>query len=590
MAGVCNHVRMPRALDKMALFVISPIAVVACHQASASRFAAHETIALAPPSSDDGFSANCDLTTLDAHASNAFFAGDIAGTEKRPILVYSRHSGMSGNRAHMVIYEDGTATADPENGEGPITIARVIDSPRDVARCVAQKIDGIDYYNGSPRSRDVPTETIEARVGNVWRSVVFSSVGHHGMPGSELATDGNRLADAKSVLIETRMTDYQAFDTPIKRVDLAEVAPPTNEAAAWPANLPEPPTALEWSPPSWGRQATYWIDGTHGEELQTFLASHPRQELIASNGRHVTLLRVTDALPDAPVLGARRKMRRARRPERDVCGTRKRHAVIASFVSALLTSRAMRIVFPGESPEYRVARDRLLAQEIELRRLTEDVAAARRALPPGGVVTKDYVFRQMRDDGASADVKLSQLFSPGKSTLVIYSFMFPRDRTDQRAGAESGETALLTLEESPCPSCVAMLDQFEGAMEHVSQRIDFVVAAKAPTERLRDLAKERDWKRLRLFSTNGNTYMRDYLGETDDGSPRPMVNVFQRDGETMRHFWGSELLYAPAEPGQDPRHLGTLEPLWNIFDLTREGRPANWEEQLGYCCHHADTK
>ena len=53
----------------------------------------------------------------------------------------------------------------------------------------------------------------------------------------------------------------------------------------------------------------------------------------------------------------------------------------------------MSITFPGESPEYRAARDRLLEQEIELRRATEAVAAARRELPPGGAVPEDYVFQ-----------------------------------------------------------------------------------------------------------------------------------------------------------------------------------------------------
>ena len=61
-----------------------------------------------------------------------------------------------------------------------------------------------------------------------------------------------------------------------------------------------------------------------------------------------------------------------------------------------------------------------------------------------------------------------------------------------------------------------------------------------------------------------------------------MLNVFHRDGDTIRHFWGSELFYAPADPAQDPRHVGTLEPLWNLFDLTPEGRPTDWDEQLSY--------
>src|SRR5947208_17192085 len=87
----------------------------------------------------------------------------------------------------------------------------------------------------------------------------------------------------------------------------------------------------------------------------------------------------------------------------------------------------MGIAFPGESAEYRGARDRLLGQEIELRRAMEAVAAARRALPPGGVVPEDYDFQGKRADGSLAEVRLSELFAPGKDSLVIYSFMFPRD-------------------------------------------------------------------------------------------------------------------------------------------------------------------
>src|SRR5436309_11050253 len=127
----------------------------------------------------------------------------------------------------------------------------------------------------------------------------------------------------------------------------------------------------------------------------------------------------------------------------------------------------MSISFPGESPEYRAARDRLLDQEIELRRATEAVAAVRRELPPGGAVPEDYVFQGAGPDGEPADVPLSQLFAPGKDSLAIYSFMFPRDSGDERPGPASGQTALLPLAEGPCPSCVALLDQLDGAVEHV---------------------------------------------------------------------------------------------------------------------------
>jgi predicted dithiol-disulfide oxidoreductase (DUF899 family) len=63
-----------------------------------------------------------------------------------------------------------------------------------------------------------------------------------------------------------------------------------------------------------------------------------------------------------------------------------------------------------------------------------------------------------------------------------------------------------------------------------------------------------------------------------------MLAFYRQPNGEIRHTWSSELLYEPAEPGQDPRHLGLLEPLWNIFDLTLEGRPGDWSEQLQYHC------
>jgi predicted dithiol-disulfide oxidoreductase (DUF899 family) len=161
----------------------------------------------------------------------------------------------------------------------------------------------------------------------------------------------------------------------------------------------------------------------------------------------------------------------------------------------------MTMGFPGESPQYRAARDRLLEQEIELRRATEAVAAARRELPPGGAVPEDYVFQGTGADGAPADVRLSELFAPGKDTLVIYSFMFPRDPGDERPGPAAGQTALLPLEEGPCPSCVALLDQLDGAAEHAGQHLNLAVVAKAPLARVLTFAEERGWRRLRLLSS-----------------------------------------------------------------------------------------
>jgi predicted dithiol-disulfide oxidoreductase (DUF899 family) len=224
------------------------------------------------------------------------------------------------------------------------------------------------------------------------------------------------------------------------------------------------------------------------------------------------------------------------------------------------------ITFPGESPEYRAARNQLLEQEIRLRREMEAVAAARRALPPGGAVPEDYAF-----EGERA-VRLSELFAPGRDSLAIYSFMFPRDPGDDRPGGRDG----------PCPSCVALLDQLDGTALHVAPKMNFAVVAKAPAADVLAFGRERGWRHLRLLSSHATTYNRDYHGETPEGHQRPILNVFHRDCDTIRHFWGSELFHAPTEPGQDPRHVGTLEPSWNMFDLTPEGRDPGWDEQLRY--------
>ncbi len=143
--------------------------------------------------------------------------------------------------------------------------------------------------------------------------------------------------------------------------------------------------------------------------------------------------------------------------------------------------------FPGEPSEYRHARNELLDAEGELHRLSEQVAAQRRALPAGGLIREDYVFQSAAD---GSKVRLSELFAPGKSSLVIYNMMFPRWSEDLRAGAPAGKTAELPLVEQPCPSCTSMVDGLEGAAFHLAERTNLVAIAKTSPERLGTYAQE----------------------------------------------------------------------------------------------------
>jgi predicted dithiol-disulfide oxidoreductase (DUF899 family) len=84
--------------------------------------------------------------------------------------------------------------------------------------------------------------------------------------------------------------------------------------------------------------------------------------------------------------------------------------------------------------------------------------------------------------------------------------------------------------------------------------------------------KERGWDGVRVVSAAGTN--RDYHGKTPDGRDSTMMNVFRREQATgkVRHFWGSELAWAKMDPGQDPRHVDLVNPIFNMLDFTPEGR------------------
>jgi predicted dithiol-disulfide oxidoreductase (DUF899 family) len=224
--------------------------------------------------------------------------------------------------------------------------------------------------------------------------------------------------------------------------------------------------------------------------------------------------------------------------------------------------------FPGETEEYRRARNSLLESEIELRRQAEAVAAQRRGLPLGGEVRIDYSFEASPPGQKdSTTIRLSELFSPGKDSLFLYSFMFP-----ERVGPAI----------TPCPSCTSIIDAIDGAAPHITQRVNFAVVAKVPIERFREHAHTRGWRNVRLLSSANNTYNRDYHTETPDGGQIPIATVLVRRGKKIHHSWSSELFYAPPDPDQDMRHVDFMWPMWSIFDRTPEGRGTDWGPRLDY--------
>ena len=234
-------------------------------------------------------------------------------------------------------------------------------------------------------------------------------------------------------------------------------------------------------------------------------------------------------------------------------------AKTATLTPAADLARESPVRIRNESADYRAARTALLAEEIELRRQMERVAAQRRALPPGGPVIGDYRF-----EGEEGPVDFAGLFA-GKPTLAIYSYMFGSQRA------------------RPCPMCTNLLGPWEANAADIGQKISLVVVAASPIERLVAWKRERGWKDLRLYSDLNGAYSRDYFGVLPDGSEIPSFNVFTRRDGTVRHFWSAEMTGSTADPGQDPRGTPvSYAPLWNMLDSTPEGREPSWYPKLDY--------
>lgn len=208
--------------------------------------------------------------------------------------------------------------------------------------------------------------------------------------------------------------------------------------------------------------------------------------------------------------------------------------------------------FPGEPDAYRKARDELLDAEVELRAHIEAVAAQRRALPPGGRLKDDYRFERPDGDGGVATVSFEDLFA-GHDSLILYTMMFGPDW------------------DAPCPSCASIVDSINANSYAVAESSGIAVVAAATADQIRDWSRRRNWS-VDIVSGTNSSYVIDYAGfETDDPALVSCMNVFRRTPEGIFHFWASELLSRPMDNGH-PRHVDSIWPMWNLLDMTPQGR------------------
>jgi predicted dithiol-disulfide oxidoreductase (DUF899 family) len=227
------------------------------------------------------------------------------------------------------------------------------------------------------------------------------------------------------------------------------------------------------------------------------------------------------------------------------------------------TLRQTRLV--NEPAEYLERREALRLAEIELMRQRERVAEMRRRLPRGAAV-QDYVFEEGpanldAGDAPIRSVRLSELFSGPDRSVVVYHFMFGKRQT------------------APCPMCTLWIDGLNGVGQHLAQNLDVVIAAAADPPALRQHARNRGWRNLRLLSCGTSTFKYDLRSEDAEGNQDSTVSVFTRDSNgTLRHFYSAHPWMAPDIK---ERGIDLLTPAYNILDLTPQGR-GNWYAKLSY--------
>lgn len=215
---------------------------------------------------------------------------------------------------------------------------------------------------------------------------------------------------------------------------------------------------------------------------------------------------------------------------------------------------------PGETKDYAVARQALLADEIALQRNIDSVAARRRTLPQGPAVEKDYRFVDMNGDV----VGLADLFGD-RDSLITYFWMYGPER------------------ERPCPMCTNLLGPLDANADDIGQRAALAVLGRSSVARQLAFAQERGWRHLRFHQTVGDDYALDFGGldpKTDD--EYPVLAVFRKDGDRVHLFWKGEMTSEMADAGKDPRGGPDLAPVWPMLDLTPNGRGEKWYPKLSY--------
>lgn len=211
--------------------------------------------------------------------------------------------------------------------------------------------------------------------------------------------------------------------------------------------------------------------------------------------------------------------------------------------------------------DWLAARQALLAEEKQLTRQMDALAARRRALP-WVRIDKSYQF-----ETRLGRVTLGELFA-GKSQLVIQHFML---------GPDWGEG---------CPSCSYMADHTDGMLPHLAARdVTMVAVSRAPLAEIEAFKQRMGWQ-FEWVSSHGSEFNHDFnvsFTEEEVASGRvnynfteqpfgsteaPGISVFHKDADGAVHHTYS--VYG--------RGVELMMGTYRILDLVPKGRDEDGRE------------
>jgi predicted dithiol-disulfide oxidoreductase (DUF899 family) len=185
--------------------------------------------------------------------------------------------------------------------------------------------------------------------------------------------------------------------------------------------------------------------------------------------------------------------------------------------------------------QWQAERQALLAEEKELTRALDALAARRRRMPMVRI-DKEYVF-----SGQDGPASLLDLFD-GRRQLIVYCFMWHGP-------------------DEFCSGCSMFTDNV-GHLAHLQARdTSLVLVSRGPLDEITPFKKRMGWT-IPWFSSLGNDFNDDM--DAGDGFA---LNVFLREGD--------EIYRTYFTTGRGVERLGSN---WTFLDLTPYGRQETWED------------